>query len=191
MPPTAGAIAFQPDPALASRVERIARRLPLGPQPNDCAHTVAGNGCLASVACNVAINPQKDLLVVADGYFTQPKSLQAPHNAHPAALAQFALQLYGERGDAFVDLCHSLPVCVPVLAQADSKGIWPVRVRVKRCVPMVPIVIWQLPAPSFSLTDGSLSFCLLFLMEFQEKPLACLLRHFSQRCVQQGELLIY
>ena len=104
MPPIAGAITFHADPALTHRVEGIARRLPLGPRLRECAQTVAGNGCLASVACNIATSPEKDLLVVADGYSTQPNGPQKPHHAEPAAaLAQSALQLYRDRGDAFVE----------------------------------------------------------------------------------------
>ncbi len=101
MPPIAGAIAFQTDPALTSRVEGIARCLTLDPQSPGCALAVAGSGCLASVACNTAAGPDGDLLIVADGYLTQPKSAQTHHHADP--LAQSVLQLYRDRGPVFVE----------------------------------------------------------------------------------------
>lgn len=107
MPPIAGAIAFQADPALAGRVEGIARRLPLGPQPPECALAVAGNGCLACAAAGkpqIAAGPEQDVLTVGDGYLTQPESPQAPHHTEPAAaLARSILQLYRDRGPAFVE----------------------------------------------------------------------------------------
>ncbi|HUW84352.1 MAG TPA: asparagine synthase-related protein [Phycisphaerae bacterium] len=100
MPPIAGASAFQADPALASRVEGIARRLALSREPPECALAVAGKGCLAFVAqgaapCQpqIAASADRGLLVVGDGYITQPS----------AALAQSTLQLYRDRGLAFAE----------------------------------------------------------------------------------------
>jgi asparagine synthetase B (glutamine-hydrolysing) len=100
MPPIAGAVAFHADPALTSRVEGIARCLALGPEPPGCTLAVAGNGCFAFVAQRAAAcQPQiaatydREVLAVGDGHLTQPA----------AAIAQSALQLYRDRGPAFVE----------------------------------------------------------------------------------------
>jgi len=109
----AGAAALQAEPALASRVEGIARRLTLSPQPPVCALAVAGNGCLASVFRHaaagrpqIAASPDRDLLAVAYGYLSRPPSPQIQRHIDPAALAQSALQIYRDRGLAFVEQLH-------------------------------------------------------------------------------------